>query len=105
MITNAKKETVEGSIPAHAVHQLIARMTAPPELKQLLTNKLQNHNHGQMLKVGEIERTFKEIKLNRAGSNEAFHIDQLHKSITSHIKTNGTLSGFSTANHPGLYHL
>ncbi len=104
MITNTKKGTVEGAIPVHEVHQLIARMTAPPELKQLLTSKLQNRDHGQLIKAKEIERTFKELKLNRAGSNEAFHIDQLHKTITSHIKTNGTMTGFSQANHPTLYH-
>lgn len=94
------------SIASHEVQQLIGRMNVSPELKQLLTKKLQNRDHGHSLQAKQVDQVFKELKTNRAGTHDSFHLDQLHKSITSHMKTSGSLGSTSRlSSRPTLTHL
>ncbi len=88
-------------IPTHHVHQLIGRMTADPELKEALTKKLISHDHNQGITLSYMEEVFSQLKFERAGSRDAFHLDQLHKTLTQHVASN--TFGPSTPNHPLLH--
>lgn len=79
----------QGSVPIHTIHQLIGRTTMHPELKELLSKRMVSHVHGHSLAAHEIDTIFSELKMQRAGSADAVHLDRLHKSITEHLPGHG----------------